>query len=175
MSELLTQKATGTTKPGKPGCLSGFMCTQLYLWPYSRRLTVRHSQHSDAADRLVHGTYVYEQDVKHNHEQHFKHNHAPGLSQKMKDWVHSQLLDGQIIQQINTQSRLTASHTSRSNGDRRQVSQPHLFNNLILMFRTRIRVVCGTDRLCMLPCTLQFVAIWIIELTVYSLICCTKW
>jgi len=80
----------GTSR--KQGCWSSFMCTQLYLWPDVMRLIVRHSQHSDAAGNLVHGSNIHEQDVK--------HNHAPGLSQKTKDWVCSQLLDGQTTQQI---------------------------------------------------------------------------
>ncbi|DBA69546.1 TPA: hypothetical protein ACH3X2_012744 [Trebouxia sp. C0005] len=56
------------------------------------RLNVRHSQHSDAAGNLVHGSNIHEQEVK--------LNHAPRLFQKFKQWVHSQLLDGQITQQI---------------------------------------------------------------------------
>ncbi|DBA85112.1 TPA: hypothetical protein ACH3X2_005835 [Trebouxia sp. C0005] len=102
----------GTSR--KRGCLSSFMRTQLYLCSDVMRLSVRQSQHSGAAGNLVHGNNIHEQDVK--------HNHAPGLSQKIKDWVRSQLLDGQTAQQINTRSRLTTSHTSRSNSDRRQAS-----------------------------------------------------
>ena len=110
----------GTSR--KRGCLSSFMRTQLYLCSDVMRLSVRQSQHSGAAGNLVHGNNIHEQDVK--------HNHAPGLSQKIKDWVRSQLLDGQTAQQINTRSRLTTSHTSRSNSDRRQVGLPYLFKNL---------------------------------------------
>ena len=68
------------------------MVAQLYLWPEFMQIGIRHAQHTAAAGNHVHGSSIPEQEVK--------HNHAPSLSHRMKDWVRSQLHDGQPTQQI---------------------------------------------------------------------------
>ncbi|KAL3144262.1 hypothetical protein ABBQ32_004035 [Trebouxia sp. C0010 RCD-2024] len=56
------------------------------------QLSVKHPRHTDAAGNPVHGSHILSQDVQ--------HNHAPSMSYKMKEWIRSQLLDGQTTQQI---------------------------------------------------------------------------
>lgn len=83
-------RGKGTSR--KRGCLSGFTISQLYLWPDIAHISTKHSQHTDSAGNLVHGSGIAEQQVK--------HNHAPAVSDRMKDWVRIQLFEENSAQQI---------------------------------------------------------------------------
>lgn len=76
------------------------MCTRLYLYPDIVQLTVKHPQHTDAAGSHVHGCRIANKGVK--------HLHGPSLSQTMKDWVRTKLLDGCTTQQIIAQHTKSA-------------------------------------------------------------------
>lgn len=56
------------------------------------RLSIRHPEHTNAAGNAVHGCGVDAKGVK--------NLHGPALSQTMKDWVRTSLLNGNTTQQI---------------------------------------------------------------------------
>ena len=92
--EALTQKQpsmgsrvseTARSESRKRGCLSQLTASRPHLYPDVMRLSIRHSDHTDAHGNFVHGC---------------KHLHGPALSQSMKDWVRTSLLNGSTTQRI---------------------------------------------------------------------------
>ncbi len=86
----VSETARGESR--KRGCLSQLTASRLYLYPDVMRLSIRHPDHTDAKGNPVHGCGVDAKGVK--------HLHGPALSQTMKDWVRTSLLNGSTTQQI---------------------------------------------------------------------------
>ena len=114
--EALTQKQpsqgsrvseTARGESRKRGCLSQFTASRLYLYPDVMRLSIRHSDHTDAHGNAVHGCGVDAKGVK--------HLHGPALSQTMKDWVRTSLFNGSTIQRILKQHAKSAMPPINSN------------------------------------------------------------
>ncbi|DBB05561.1 TPA: hypothetical protein ACH3X1_012508 [Trebouxia sp. C0004] len=71
------------------------------------RLSIRHPEHTDAHDNAVLGCGVDAKGVK--------HLHGPALSQTMKDWDRTSLLNGKTTQQIPKQHAKSAMSRIDSN------------------------------------------------------------
>ncbi len=107
--EALTQKQpsqgsrvseTARGESRKRGCLSQLTASRPHLYPDVMRLSIRHSDHTDAHGNSVHGC---------------KHLHGPALSQTMKDWVRTSLFNGSTTQRILKQHAKSAMPPINSN------------------------------------------------------------
>ena len=95
-------RASNKTKGNscRRGCLASFVSSILYLSPDITQLTIRHEEHTDAAGHHVHGCHMVGKGVK--------HLHGPALSQTMKEWVRTRLLNGDTTRQIMAQHTKSA-------------------------------------------------------------------
>ncbi|KAL3141408.1 hypothetical protein ABBQ32_004980 [Trebouxia sp. C0010 RCD-2024] len=76
----------------KRGCLQQFTVSKLYVYSAVAQLSMKHSEHTDAAGIIVHGSQLALHSVR--------ELHAPRLSDEMKDWITIKLNDCCTTQQI---------------------------------------------------------------------------
>ena len=95
----------------KRGCLQQFTISKLYDYSEVAQLSMKHSEHTDKASNVAHGSSLAAQGIR--------ELHAPHVSDKMRDWVTIKVNDRCTTQQILKQhAKAVEARIADGNSDR---------------------------------------------------------
>lgn len=95
----------------KRGCLQQFTISKLYDYSEVAQLSMKHSEHTDKAGNVAHGSSLAAQGIR--------ELHAPHVSDKMRDWVTIKVNDRCTTQQILKQhAKAVEARIAAGNSDR---------------------------------------------------------